>query len=76
LQLGGAAAIQFKCIGGNSSSNRIYLANVCFWKAQPVGIEKLDFVEFHVYPNPTKGVWNLIGEERIEFVQVFYGVRW
>jgi hypothetical protein len=66
-----AGAIQFKFIGGNGSSNRIYVDNLYFWKAQPVGIEKLDLVEFHVYPNPTKDVWNLKGEERIEFVQVF-----
>jgi hypothetical protein len=31
----------------------------------------LDFVELHVYLNPTKDVWNLKGEECIYFVQVF-----
>lgn len=71
MQLSGAAVIQFKCIGGNGSSNKIYVANLYFWKAQPVGIEKLDLIEFNVYPNPTKDIWNLKGEERIEFVQMF-----
>ena len=66
-----AGAIQLKFIGGNGSSNRIYVDNLYFWKGQSVGIGESDVVEFNVYPNPAKEVWNLKGDELIEFVQVF-----
>ena len=65
------SAIQLKFAGGNGSSNRIYVDNIYFWKGQAVGIEESNDVEFNVYPNPTKDVWNLISNHNINLIQVF-----
>ena len=64
-------AIQCKFAGGNSSSTRIYVDNLYFWKGQPVGLEQFDAVEFSVFPNPTSDVWNLKSKQAIELLEIF-----
>ena len=48
---------QIKFTGGNGYSNDIYIDNLYFWKAAPLGVTNFDDLIFSAYPNPTNDNW-------------------
>ena len=65
-------AIQIKFIGGNGYSNDIYLDNLYFWKAAPLGVTNFDDLKFSAYPNPTNDNWVIKTQKtNISSIKVF-----
>ena len=63
--------IQIKFDGGDGSSSSIYVDNLYFWKNPTMGINEFDAETFFVYPNPTNNIWNIKGNQNIDFIEVF-----
>jgi hypothetical protein len=65
-------ATQIKFIGGNGYSNDIYIDNLYFWKAAPLGVTNFDDLKFSAYPNPTNDNWVIKTQKtNISSIKVF-----
>ena len=63
---------QIKFTGGNGYSNDIYIDNLYFWKAAPLGVTNFDDLKFSAYPNPTNDNWVIKTQKtNISSIKVF-----